>query len=67
MPTLDNLPAEPATMSHADHYFRFASIVEKKYNFLLAEPFKASQWISDHGGFLTSVLKTDASRILQAS
>ncbi|KAK9826969.1 hypothetical protein WJX74_002094 [Apatococcus lobatus] len=63
MPTLDNLPAEPTTMTHADHYFRFASIMRNKY----CKRWDIFKWIGDYGGFLTSVLKANRSRLLEVA
>ena len=63
-PTLDNLPPEPADMTHADHYFRFASIVKKRYVF---QHWDTERWLTDYGGFLTSVLKTNRSALLEVS
>ncbi len=75
MPTLSDLPPERAGMRHADHYFRFASIVDNKYSFHPSPPsshpprppWTAARWIRDYGGFLTSVLKTNRSSLLQVS
>ncbi|KAK9822299.1 hypothetical protein WJX74_004529 [Apatococcus lobatus] len=66
IPFIHDLKPQPVGMTHADHYFRLASIFERMYigNFPFVD---VSRFMADWGGLMTAALKLNMEALLQAA
>ena len=65
LPFLRDLKPQPSGMTHADHWFRFASILTRMYT--ASCHVDLPRWFRDWGGLMTAALKMNKEALLQVS